>query len=177
MKNDITFLLINIPQSYKFKNFETKLVDDIIFRYCYRKELKKIYEMYKSSTGIKLSRPKRLLFYLYHKKLILIAEKEGLVIGFAFFYTNPFDIKNKTIHLGHYFVNEEFRGKGIGKKLLKFALESFCKNNKIKGISLRVSLNNVSSLKAIMNFNFLVLEKYYDSQLKEERYFGVIKCQ
>lgn len=66
-----------------------------------------------------------------HQANVLIAEYEGIPAGFALYFYNFSTFLGKHgLYLEDLFVNEEFRGKGIGNailsKLAKIALEEDC---------------------------------------------------
>lgn len=61
---------------------------------------------------------------------VLMAEYDGVIVGFAlYYYTYSTWMANKGIHLDDLFVYPEYRGKGIGKKLLTTLADIACKEN------------------------------------------------
>ena len=57
------------------------------------------------------------------------------------------------------FVKEEFRGKGIGKKLLEEA-ESYCREKRYSRILLMVSVNNVEAIRLYNKMGFKAEQTY-----------------
>ena len=172
----LIFLLINLFMAVKLKNAVTIKEKGLIFRPCSKRELRIIFDRYKIDTVNDLSLCKKLIFKLFNKKLVLVIEKNELIVSFAFFYFNFLDLKNGTIHLGHYSVDKNYRGNGLGKNILDYSINNYC-SQKLKGISLRVSVKNKPSLKAINSFDFTIIKEYFDSQMNEIRYYGVLKCR
>jgi len=76
--------------------------------------------------------------------LYLIAQLDSQIVGFLRFTGGKFA---KTSHAGKFgmFVRKEFRGMGVGKKLIKELL-IWAKNNKIKRVELEVLANNKPAL-------------------------------
>jgi GNAT superfamily N-acetyltransferase len=62
-----------------------------------------------------------------------IAEVDGLIVGFALFYTRYSTWKGCRLYLEDFLVTESFRGKGIGKILFEKVVEE-AKNGKYNGM-------------------------------------------
>lgn len=138
-----------------------------------RSELRWIIEKYLEENKFPIVFPVRIVLASCYKHFCMILKKEGKTIGFSIFYFNFSDLKLRTIHLGYYWIDPMHRGQGLGYFLLKSSLKYY-KMVGFKGITLRVSIDNKSSLKTINKFNFKIIKKYYDEKLKAYRYFGVI---
>src|SRR5699024_5308942 len=84
--------------------------------------------------------------------IIFGCKNNDKIIGFVWFF-----IKNntfpKTIHVNHFVVSEEFRGKGLGKDLWE-KVEEFAINNDIEDIELLVSKNNENAVNFYLKSNF-----------------------
>lgn len=138
-----------------------------------RKEVRWIIEKYFEENKFPISFLDRVVLANCYKHFCMILKKEGKPIGFSIFYFNFSDLKLRTIHLGYYWIDPIHRGQGLGYFLLKSSLKYY-KMVGFKGITLRVSIDNKSSMKTINKFNFKIIKKYYDEKLKAYRYFGVI---
>lgn len=76
------------------------------------------------------------------ESIILMAISENQVVGFAQLYTTYSSVSLQPFYiLNDLFVSTEFRGKGIGEKLLK-ATKELCKNANFKGIALETAKDN-----------------------------------
>jgi len=106
-----------------------------------------IYEKYKTADLAPLSKEKRLEWFKEHSNEypIYIAEVEKTVVGYV--YISPYRqgrmALKQTVEVSFY-IDKDYRGKGIGKKLLKY-IELECYNLGIKTIFAIVIDNNNSS--------------------------------
>jgi RimJ/RimL family protein N-acetyltransferase len=112
------------------------------------------------------------VYLLISEKTVFIVKDIVInkIIGMELYYFNQQDIKEKTIHQGFRGILPEWQGKGIGTLLTNYAINHF-KNSKLDGISSRVSLNNLASLRSNMKLGFRPIEKYFDKNMNEERYY------
>ncbi len=91
------------------------------------------------------------------KDLMYFAEVNGKLIGMigAFFNTNE---KNQVVsNIWGVYVNEQFRGKGIGKKLMEQLINRVESNNKSKIIKLKVTRNQKEALSLYQRFGFKIV--------------------
>jgi len=102
----------------------------------------------------------------------LVSEK-GEVFGLGLYYFNKKDILEKTIHEGYVGLKAGYRGMGIGTKARRYALQHFAQFRFLNGVSSRVSLNNLPSLKGNIKLGFEIKERYWDEKMKEERVYLV----
>ena len=58
-----------------------------------------------------------------------VAEEEGIILGFALFYTRYSTWKGPRLYLEDFLVTEESRGKGIGKLLFDRVVQEAKENN------------------------------------------------
>lgn len=115
------------------------------------------------------------LYRFFGWRLCFVAKNaSGNIIAVEFYYFNKRDIAEHTIHQGFRGVVPEYRRKGIATSLTAYAVKHFSKT-KIQGISSRVSLSNEGSLRANLHIGFLPVEQYYDENMKEERYYMIVK--
>ena len=80
----------------------------------------------------------------------LVAEVNGKVAGFA----NAEIGKNKEGRLTMLYIKKEFRGKGIGKRLIKERLK-WIKSKKVKSIEAGSYIKNKSSISNLKKFGFV----------------------
>lgn len=126
-------------------------------------------------SGLNLGKARRLLLYLLGQKVCIVVcdRQTQKIVGYSLFYFNIRDCKERTIHEGDTGLLSEFRGRGLGTELRRHALYHFARSSFLKGVSSRVSLNNVASLKSNKNLGFEVVEKYFDPCMNEERVYLV----
>jgi len=62
--------------------------------------------------------------------------------------------------IDEFFIEEAFRGKGIGKKTLEY-VESYTRENEIKVLHLEVSHTNQDAQKLYSNWGFMKRDKYF----------------
>lgn len=141
-----------------------------------RRNLQETLELYKQlHDGTGLSLEKRLLLRFAGSKFcyILVSEK-GEIFGLGLYYFNKRDIIEKTIHVGYTGMKKEFRGMGIGTVAFRNALQHFAKIDVLRGVSSRVSLDNIPSLIGKSKGNiFEIKEKYWDENEQKERVYLV----
>jgi len=104
--------------------------------------------------------------------IVAVVALDGVerVVGIDMFYANKRDVIERTIHEGYVCVSEDMAGKGIGTHMRELAIEHFRRNG-LSGISSRISLNNLASLRVAEKSGFAPVEKYYDDEMREERYY------
>lgn len=92
------------------------------------------------------------------------------------YYFNSRDVKENTIHEGFIGVTAEAAGQGIATQMRKIAKTHFSLLE-IKGISTRISINNVASLRSAQKIGFEPVEQYCDPHTHEERYYMICKLE
>jgi RimJ/RimL family protein N-acetyltransferase len=105
---------------------------------------------------------------------------EEKMIGICGFVT---DLRLKTRHRGeivHMFVDTEYTGQGIGKKLLQLTIDKAFNNNQTEQIILGVVYTNENAIKLYKQFGFVEygkLEKYFKtgSQYFTQLFFSLTK--
>ena len=156
--NLIAFLSRNIFYSFKMPKFEEVEIENYKIGPLKRENLYETLELYKKlHDGKGLSLEKRLLLRFAGSKFcyILISDK-GEIFGLGLYYFNKKDIIEKSIHEGYIGLKKEFRGRGIGTTSRRNALEHFSKIGFLNGVSSRVSIDNVPSLKGNVKLGFEV---------------------
>jgi RimJ/RimL family protein N-acetyltransferase len=162
--------------SLSLKNIAHIDIDDEIVIYgASIKELKEalcIYSFYNNKNKIGISY--YILYFFVSKKLVFIAKDIFInkIIGVELYYFNRSDIKENTIHQGFRGILPAWQGKGIGTLLTNYAVNHF-KNSRLDGISSRVSLNNLASLRSNLKLGFRPVEEYFDKNTHENRYYLV----
>ena len=144
---------------------------------CTGKSLQIIGSIYSElSDNRALSKRNSFLFKVCGKKLVFVLydKVNKKILGTEFYYFNKRDIRESTIHQGFRGVLPEFQGRGLGTALTQYAYAVFSKTS-LKGMSTRVSCNNLSSLVSNKKIGFEPVEKYFDTAMGEERYYMVCK--
>lgn len=97
---------------------------------------------------------------------ILVAENSGVIVGLIMLsiYDSPSIAEIKKYgHIGYFFIQEDMRGKGIGKEIYKKSLEWFKEKN-VKRISLEVNFLNK---KTIEFYRKLGLKEFEINMIKD----------
>lgn len=149
-------------------------IDDVEFLPCTLQFVPHVVNLYSIfHPGLSLGKARCLLLYLLGPKVCIVVRDRQTqkIVGYSLFYFNIHDYKERTIHEGDTGLLSEFRGRGLGTELRRHALYHFARSSFLKGVSSRVSLNNVASLKSNKNLGFKVIEKYFDPCMNEERVY------
>ena len=112
-------------------------------------------------------------FYINDDKIIYVAEDEGKVIGFLS-VVNEKDLQ--TIYLDDYCVNDSYRGKGIGSKLMNMSFE-FAKGQGYDQVITHVESANTESIEFYLRKGFKLVQEQghrllirrVDNHLSEEK--------
>jgi len=176
--NIMLFIYRNILYSSKLKNiFEKNIAGSVVIGGARKKDLNEVYAIYANFNNNHCPEiSKRVIYFLMSKKIIFCARNilSDKIIGVELYYLNKRDIVDRSIHQGFRGVLSEWQGQKIGTSITSYAINHF-KNIGINGISSRISLNNLPSLKSNLNLGFRPVEKYFDNNMKDERYYLV--CQ
>lgn len=136
-------------------------------------------KLYKELNGIDLSIYHRELYRREGDKLLFISidKKTNKIVGMDMFYFNSRDFKENTVHEGFIGVLPESQGQGIATKMRQEAIKHFQKNG-LSGISSRISIDNLGSLRSAEKLGFKPVEEYCDDKMNERRYYLVcdLKC-
>jgi len=91
---------------------------------------------------------------------ILVAEDSGEIVGFimlSVYESSPIAEVKKYGHIGYFFVNQNMRGKGIGKEIYKKSMDWF-KEKEVKRISLEVNFLNKKTIELYRKLGFKEFE-------------------
>lgn len=103
--------------------------------------------------------------------LILLAEENGKPIGMI---GANFEEGEKLSHIAYIwgvYVNQNYRGQGIGKKLFVAILEEIQKKGKIKKINLNVNTKQIPAIKLYESFGFNIVGTLHKELKIGEEYF------
>ena len=118
----------------------------------------------------------RLLLRWRGRRCCLVAEADGgRIAGFAFFYFNQRDLRENTVHEGFIGVREEFSGRGLATRLRRAAVTSFSRVPGLKGLSSRIDMDNVASIRSGEKIGYELVEVYRDSRSGKQRGYYVLK--
>ena len=93
-----------------------------------------------------------------------IAKQDGKIAGFISFYCN--DYFSKTAFISMIIVDEKCQGKGLGKVLMKHAID-YCRTQKMKCLKLEVACSNKNAISFYEKLGFVKSEQKNDSYFYE----------
>jgi len=100
---------------------------------------------------------------------VLVAELNGKIIGYALgWISQPWAYKGKRGYFCDCFVEKSYRGRGVGKKLIKAMIEWF-KNNEVECVEADVYVNNPVSIKMLKSLGFKEVAKRLRFTVKSEK--------
>lgn len=170
----VIFLGRNLKATICMHKIPKAIYKNIEFIPCTKQHVSSINKLYMDyNCGKPLGMAKKALLRLAGDKLCVVSREitTQKLIGMSLYYFNKRDIKESTVHEGYTLVIPSFCGKGIGTAQRLHGLQHFSENSQLRGMTSRISLNNISSLKSNFNLGFKKIERYYDSNLQEERYY------
>lgn len=182
IRDDLSNLWRNIYKSLDIPMIESVGNNGIYLRGLRIRDLDQVCVLYSQlSHGSKLPFSRRVLYLFMGRKLCVVAltSSETLIcaknyiIAFNFFYFNQRDIDENTVHEGFIGVAPEMQGAGISIALRQHAFSHFSRTS-LKGVSSRISVANLPSLNSARKVGLVPIEKYYDEDLCEHRFY--LKC-
>jgi GNAT superfamily N-acetyltransferase len=90
-----------------------------------------------------------------------IAEYNGKIVGFALYYLRFATWRGRTLYLEDFFIQDEMRGKGVGKMLFNALIEE-AKSQKMVAINWQVMKWNDAAISFYKN---------YETQFDEDRVY------
>ena len=119
--------------------------DEIIFRHPYTKDGKRLWEITKSSGTLDLNSPYHYLIMCRHfKGTTVVAEYNGTIVGFVTAYIPP--ESENTFFVWQVAVDKSAQSKGVGKKMLVYALKH-AGPKKPKFLEATITPSNAASIK------------------------------
>ncbi|WP_316798504.1 GNAT family N-acetyltransferase [Pedobacter frigidisoli] len=97
-----------------------------------------------------------------------VAEVDGLVVGFALFYTRYSTWKGSRLYLEDFIVTEDMRGKGIGKVLFEKVIEE-SKNGNYNGMVWQVLDWNEPAINFYNKYNASLESGWLNAALSTEQ--------
>lgn len=159
----VNFLFINILAQMVLRLPELSkasysICDIVPFR---NKFLSEIEYIYYKDVGHRLSCRNRILLLILGRKICYVAMdlEKNIVVGFALFYFNLRDIKERTIHIAYLGIKKDYRRNGIGSILMEVAIKNYNNTKAIKGISSRVISNNLPAVMWHKSLGFSIIER------------------
>ena len=99
---------------------------------------------------------------------LIVAEHVGNIVGIAIFFIKYSTWKGKGIYLDDIIVTQNFRGKGIGKKLFE-AVIKFSKDYSAKGLWWQVLEWNEPAINFYNKYNAELDREWINGKLNEEQ--------
>ena len=170
----ISFLTKSSVKIFFLPDFSESESGDIKIRSAKSDEINEINDIYEKLNSQGLSNYQRIQFKVNSKKTIIVAEQhvdgKKKLVGIDMYYLNARDFSEGTIHEGFVGVLPESEGQGIATQMRKRAIEHF-RIAGFKGISTRISKNNLGSLNSARKLGFEPAEEYFDTIMSEYRYY------
>jgi hypothetical protein len=130
-----------------------------------------LYGTLNSGARLRLLKP---LLAVFGSRFCVIARRmeSDEVVGIAIYYFNARDRSEGTVHEGYIGLRETERSVGLGTFMRRHALANFARSG-LAGVSSRISVSNLASLKSNRNLGFVPVETYIDAHTGEERHYLV----
>ncbi|MEM2635220.1 MAG: ribosomal protein S18-alanine N-acetyltransferase [Nitrososphaerales archaeon] len=126
-------------------------------RRCKWEDLNRILEIERTSFNQPYDRNVFIYYLMNESERFLVAEVNNFVVGYIIS-----SILNNVGLIISLAVDNKWRRKGIGKKLLEVAFQQL--SNKVKRVELQVRVSNESALRFYLNFGFKIekrIKEYY----------------
>lgn len=143
-------------------------------------DINNIKDIYEKLNLQDFSNYRQIQFKLHSNRTIVVAEQylDGIkkIVGMDMYYLNRRDFNEGTVHEGFIGVIPESEGQGIATQMRIQAIEHF-RSAGFKGISTRISKNNLGSLISAKKLGFEPVEEYFDSIMSEDRYYLIFNLR
>ena len=160
--------IISLPDFLESKN------NGLVIRGANSDDIDEINKIYEKLNFQSLSKSQRTQFKIHSKKNVIVAEQYidsiKKLVGMNMYYINPRDFSDGTIHEGFIGVMPESERQGIATRMRKLAKEHF-RDAGFRGISTRISKNNLGSINSAKKLGFEPVEEYFDTRMNEDRYY------
>jgi len=138
-----------------------QLLKNVSIRLVQEKDLQRIYEIEIKSFKTPYSFFTLQTLFWFNKEYFYVAELKGKVIGFI-----VGDLRGRSYgHIVSIAVDEQYRGKGIGRCLIEKLIEKF-KRKGVKIVKLEVAVSNNVAQSMYKKIGFKIvdcIEKYYSN--------------
>lgn len=169
-----SFLYRNILGSIALNSFSTVQDDqkDIIYRGYNISDESQISKLLLELSGFGFSLEQRWLYRIVGEKMLRVAVSidDERIVGVEMFYFNKRDIIDGTIHEGFIGVLPDMNNRGIATTMRKISLDDFS-HMKLRGVSSRISDDNLASVRSAKKLGFRIIEEYFDSYVNANRYY------
>lgn len=171
----VRFILRNSFMLLRMKIIPGKyLQSSLMIRPCLRYEVGDVLRMRRHIDGEHFSLPVRLLIKIFPgKTCFVVVNSSGRIVALTVYYFNGRDRLEKTIHEGFIGVAQFSRGLGIASMIRKYLKEEFAKEPFLTGISSRITLDNVASVKTGEALGYHLIETYDDPVSGQKRGYFV----
>lgn len=122
--------------------------------------------------GTRLGVRRKAILWLFGSRLCLVARdvERREVVGVVIYYFIAKDWRDSIVHEGFIGLQEGVRSVGMGTFMRRHALENFARSG-LSGVSSRISVGNLPSLKSNEKLGFIPVETYFDSSMREKRHY------
>jgi GNAT superfamily N-acetyltransferase len=157
----------------RIRPFAVARFDAFVVEPLSRESLPAVHDLYAGlNGGTRIGLQNRAILRLLGSRLCLVARGiDGKqVLGIVIYYFNSRDRRENTVHEGYIGLRESARGAGLGTFMRRHALENFARSS-LSGVSSRISVGNLPSLKGNEKLGFVAVETYFDRAMGDERHY------
>lgn len=177
---DIVSLLRNVYRLRRVSLMECCTDNGVTYRGFRRDDFEQVAQIYTElNNGAVFSKWLGWLYRAVGGRCLLVAVKNGCdgggrIVGINMYYLNLRDLREDTVHEGFIGVNPADSGRGIATRMRILSRKHF-ELAKFKGISTRISRNNIASLHSAEKLGFEIVDEYFDLSNDDIRYYMTCK--
>jgi len=153
-RNEIFEYSEKLNKPYEFIIFKKYLMEDMAIKIVENNDLDNLFELNKLFNNNTTKKDMEIIFNQNNKEIICIAYSKNVAVGYCTgLIIESICYKNKRMDIETLFVKEEYRQKGIGKKLIEFIEKEALLRN-IKHFHINTNINNYITIKFYEKMNY-----------------------
>lgn len=177
---DVVSLLRNLYRLRRASLIDCCTYNSVTYRGFRRGDFEQVTQIYTElNDGAVFSKWLEWLYRAVGGRCLLVAVKKGhdggdRIVGINMYYLNLRDLRENTVHEGFIGVNPADSGRGIATRMRTLSRGHF-ELAKFRGISTRISRNNIASLHSAKKLGFEIVDEYFDLLNDDIRYYMICK--